>query len=118
MPRKTNRMTPPEANISLPQKVAALPKIERRLEELRAFEVDAVTERFSAEVHALENKLDKLLCDIFGNETAEYRRYRGTAHLDKAPKIMGSPLPINQVREGLEKGIKSAITQLESLEFR
>lgn len=95
---------------------AALPRIERRLADLIAFAVATVTDRSDPRIKTLESQLDNLLVTMFGADTVEYDRYKyRIATLDRAPLSSMGPMPIDEVREGLQDGKNSAISQLEGI---
>ncbi len=105
----------PESKILSPNELKnAIQKIERRIDELRAFDVVLITEHSDAKAHALENKINQTLADIFGHDTVEYRNY-AIWSLDTLPLIMGKQYPISEVQQGYKKGIDNTITKLESL---
>jgi uncharacterized protein (TIGR02391 family) len=104
------------ANLSFQQMREAIPKIEKRLVELRTFEVDSVRERSDPRIGVLSNKLETLLQSVFGTGTIEYERYRWkVTHFDTAAHFINRPTPIHEVHEGLRRGISTAILQLESI---
>ena len=47
-----------EANLSYQQMEAAIPKIDRRIADLKNFDVDSVSDRSDARIDALEKSLD------------------------------------------------------------
>jgi hypothetical protein len=53
---------------------SAIPKIKRRIEELKNFKGDYISS--SAGINALRDKIDDTLLDIFGPNTIEYDRYK------------------------------------------
>lgn len=93
---------------------ASIPKLERRMAELREFDVESVDDRSDARIAALSSKLDTLLVNIFGTNTVEYDRYRwNVIQLDTASMNMMHETPIHEIREGLKRGIQQSISQLE-----
>jgi len=105
-----------EANLSYQQMEAAIPKIERRMADLEGFDVDCVNDRIDARIDALEKSLDALLVSIFGAGTVEYNRYHcQVTRLDTAPINMIHQPPIHEVRDGLRRGISTAIAHLETI---
>jgi len=53
----------------------AIPRIERRIEELRQFDVSSVDDRADPRIQVLSNRLDSLLVSVFGAGTIEYDRH-------------------------------------------
>ena len=93
----------------------ALPRLTRRLEELRNFEPTEITKRDDPKVGALENAIDDFLTKTFGVETAEYRRYASAKSLDTAPIFVGRSASLSEVVSGLQHGKERAIETLEGI---
>jgi hypothetical protein len=94
----------------------AIPKIDRRLKDLEEFDVNRVNERRDPGITALVSKLDTLLTSIFGADTVEYQRYRWrVTTLDRAGINMVRRTPIEEVREGLRRGLATSRAQLEAI---
>ncbi len=91
----------------------AIPKIEKRINELKSFDFSSLKERYDPRISALEKKIDDTLVSIFGHNTIEYKRFR-IPNLDEAPLVIGG-IPFREALEGIQKGFSSAIIQLESL---
>jgi uncharacterized protein (TIGR02391 family) len=113
------RFTPPPkprpAALS-PQLIrAAIPKLERRIRDLRDFNVDALTDAdYAGKITDLEARLDDTLVEIFGNDTADYERHR-VHMIDGTPVIMfGPPVHIEERKANVRKGINDAIGTLET----
>ena len=116
MARRSKEPEPVEANLSIQEMEAAIPKIDRKLVKLRAFDIDSVSDRSNPAITALESELDTLLASIFGARTVEYHRYVDEViRLDRAPMSMFRDLSIQEIREGLGKGFATSIAQLESI---
>ena len=91
----------------------AIPKLEKRINELKSFDFSSLKERYDPRISALEKKIDDTLVSIYGHNSVEYDRFR-LYGLDKAPLVLGG-IPFPEVLEGIKKGFSSAIVQLESL---
>lgn len=93
----------------------AIPKLERRINELEGFDVKTITEMSNAKAEALRNKINDTISDIFGHGTVEDRRYciRSLVTLSFA---IGSRNPsLSDVHEEYQKGIDNAVISLKSL---
>lgn len=111
------RKSPPPprpAEVNPAEMREALPKLERRIAESQAFDVNTVNERTDPKIGALRNKIDDLLVSIFSNDTIEYRRYQVFDLVD-ASIIIGQRLSSLEVREALKDGIERAISKLETI---
>jgi len=116
MARKTKQPELVEANLSFQQMEAAIPKIDRRIADLDAFDVASVTDRSDARIDALEKSLDALLVSVFGAGTVEYQRHHWqVTRLDTASTNVMHRTPIHEVHEGLKRGIATARAHLESI---
>lgn len=63
------------ANLSVEQMKAALPKLDRRIADLKAFDVNSVQRRFDPVIEVLQKKVNSTLQDILGCESVEYQEY-------------------------------------------
>ncbi len=113
MPRRSPPPQRSPARLTPQQIRAAIPKLERRVNELREFQVDSVQDRFDPRLDALEKKIDETLVDIFGHDSLEHDRYHGE-RIDTAPIYMGHGVPIEEVREGISQGIEANISNLQT----
>lgn len=113
MVRRREPVVKPPARLTASQMQESIPKIRRRLEELEAFDVSTMIERSDPRIMALEVKYDNTLVEIFGNDTADYDRY-SISGLDRAGITIGGT-PIQEVREGVRRGIGNAVAKLNSV---
>lgn len=104
---------PRPANLSAQEMKAAIPKLERRIAELRSVDVSTIQERGEPRMEALEQKIDDTLIEIFGNDTVEYRRSR--VGLDTASVNFLQGTSMGEVREGYRRGIDQAISTLTTI---
>jgi hypothetical protein len=63
------------ANLSLDQMKATLPKLERRIADLEAFDITSVRQRGDSGIDALHKKVNNTLQEILGADTIGYREY-------------------------------------------
>ena len=75
MARKSGSTTPPSKVLRRQELEAAIRKVERRVEELKGFDVSPIRERWDARADALQTKINATLAEIFGEGTAEFNRY-------------------------------------------
>jgi len=74
--RKSVPVAPQPARLSIEEMRAALPKLERRLNEFRSLKYDDLTDdNESTVLDGLKNKLDDTLMEIFGANSTDYNRY-------------------------------------------
>jgi predicted nucleotide-binding protein len=76
------------ANLSSDQIRRAIPRIERRIQDLEQFDPSQLQERGAPEVRALELSIEQTLEDIFGHQSLEFKRFRSAASFDGGPISM------------------------------
>lgn len=114
MAKKSAREEPRQANLSTQQMKMAIPKLQRRIDELRSIDVSTILRRGEPCFVALEQKIDDALVETFGNDTLEYRRFR-IRRLDMAPVSFRHETPLPEVREGYQRGIEQAVSNLQTI---
>ena len=107
--------SPQPAHLSPQQIRAAVPRLEKRLGELQALDVNALTdENEEAVLEDLVRKIDDTLVDIYGTDTIEYNRYAINV-LDDTPIIMGGGWPsVASRRPEIKSAVARAISTLQT----
>lgn len=114
MAKRAPPSAPQPAQLTLPQIRAAIPKLERRISELRAFNVDALSkEDYAAKIDDLEVRIDSTLVEIFGNDTVDYQHYR-IGMIDGTPLSYIHGTHIEERKPYIRRGVASAISRLET----
>lgn len=93
---------------------AAIPTLQKRIEELAAIDVESIQDRGEPRFQSLEQKIDSTLIDIFGHDTVEYQRYQ-IWQLDTASINYMYKTPLHEIREGYRRGIDRAIAALQTI---
>ena len=114
MAKRSQSDPPPPADLSADEMRMALPRLQRRLDELKALDPNSVNERSDPRINVLRKKIDDTLVEIFGNHTADYMRYR-IHELDTAGHNYLHPTPLPEVRHGLRRGIADAVATLTAI---
>jgi hypothetical protein len=114
MAKRTPPLTPQPANLSAEQMRAAIPKLARRIEELKAVDVNTIQHRSEPRFSALEQKIDDTLVDVFGADTLEYKRYQHI-NLDTASINYLHETSLHEVHEGYERGMERAVSVLQTI---
>jgi uncharacterized protein (TIGR02391 family) len=104
---------PKQAELKPDMMKTAIPMLRKRIEELNAFDVSTVKARFDPSIQALEHKVNDTLAHIFGYDSVEYRRY--DVRLDTADISAMYETPLHEVIAGYGKGIKCAISNLNTI---
>src|SRR3954470_18014338 len=82
---------PPErvpANLTSDLMMKGLPKLERRIEELKSFDVCTLRGRVDPAADAITSRINGTLRELLGHNTIEYFEYH-TYSLDTLPHIVG-----------------------------
>jgi uncharacterized protein (TIGR02391 family) len=106
---------PQPAQLSIQQMRGAVPKLERRLSELKALDVNALTdENEDVVLGDLQRRIDDTLTTVYGVDSTDYRRYQ-IGDLDDTPLIMGGGWPsVAQRRPAIRSAVQGAIGKLQS----
>lgn len=118
------RSAPPTiqaASLSPEQMRRGIERLQRRIEELEAFDTQAPRKRFAADVSGLQKAIEETLQRVFGPNTFEFNRYQRAADLDSGPLYYGggdaAPWEVAQyLTEGKENSLsllKQAVRGLE-----
>jgi uncharacterized protein (TIGR02391 family) len=107
--------SPQSAQLTPAQVQAAIPRLERRVSELKELDVDSLTEmNFVDILEDLRRRIDDTLVGAFGHDTVDYHRY-AIGPLDETPLIMFANQPsIAERRPQIRRGVASAISTLNS----
>ncbi|WP_175846322.1 TIGR02391 family protein [Burkholderia arboris] len=112
--RKAQPAQPRQANLTPDQMRAAIPKLERRIAELRDFDPTTVNARNDPRIGVIDNKLEQTIADVFGVDTVEFFRYQPRS-IDRGNIYFGSQLPLHEVRQGLNEGKAEQMANLQSI---
>lgn len=89
---------PRQAQLTLEQMRAALPKLDRRIADLEAFDVSVIQGRGNPHEAALVRKVDGTLQEILGHDTIEYLDYY-VGSLDSLPiSMMGDRHSLGEIQ--------------------
>ena len=103
------------ASLTVEQMRSAIKKIERRIADLKNFDVSSIRERWDSAVEVLEKKVNSTLQEVLGHDTVEYNEY-SIHSLDTLPLVMGGgPDPIHKVHAGYKEGIERERLKLQTL---
>src|SRR6266508_4190867 len=79
---------PQSANLNLEQIRRAVPRLEKRIADLEAFNPSTLATRNAPDVGVLQVSIESTLAEVFGHDTVEYRRYLPAARLYAGPVTM------------------------------
>jgi uncharacterized protein (TIGR02391 family) len=107
--------SPQPANLTIEQVKAGIPKLERRVAELTALNVEGLTEQGYRDVlDDHRRRIDDTLVSVFGHDTVDYYRYI-VNRMDDTPVIYDGDEPsIHERRPYIKSAIASAVSTLNS----
>ncbi len=106
---------PASAQLSIEQMQSALPRLEKRLADLKAFDPTQISDRDAPEIRTLGDAVDDFLTRTFGKESAEYVRYSSARLIDTGLHFVGGETPQHEIISGLERGKARAIGILNDI---
>ncbi len=111
-----SKAPPPKqpANLTGAEMQAGIQRLQKRLDEVKAFDPRSVTAQFEIpHVDKLSAAVEDALMRTFGNESLEYERYRSAAHFDNGPFNYAYQVPIGEVHQSLNRSKATSIALLE-----
>jgi predicted nucleotide-binding protein len=109
---------PKTAQLTAENMRSAIPRLEKRIADLRAFEPNKINERYDPRIGALARAIDEVLVSVFGPDTVDYRRYDDATRIDRAGHYIGYEPPIDEIRNGFQEGKADSIQILEGIVSR
>lgn len=112
--RPSTPATPQPAKLSLDDMKRAIPRLQKRLEAVQAFDPNVSSEEHARQTtRALRASIEEALTQTFGTESVEYRRYRGAANLSW-PMNMVYDTPLHEIRDSLRSDKQESIDLLNA----
>jgi len=95
---------------------AQIKAITERIDDLKAFDVSSVKERFDPRARELRDSVNNTIADVFGRNTPAYW-HRSLPEFDALPVVLGSPRPPSpeEVRGSYLRAIDKAVTKLTAI---
>jgi uncharacterized protein (TIGR02391 family) len=115
MPRRDAIEPRRPANLSADQINAALPKLQRRIDELKEVKFGHWSDELRDRLDVLQKKVDQTLESIFPRGTSEYDRYRVLSFDHNVPYSMGFEDDRGEEARGYSEAVKRAILTLETV---
>lgn len=112
--RKPASVSPQPANLSVEQMRSAIPKLERRIKDLEAFDPSTIQDRGDPRLEALERKLIDTIADVFGYGSVEYHRFSPDS-LDQAGYNMMADTPLHRVIQSIAQSQQREIVNLKTI---
>lgn len=114
MVRRSTPTAPPQrAALTVDQMKNGIRRLQKRIDDLEAFNPNSVQKRWAPEVGTIETAIDETLSAVFGHNTVEYNRYHHAASLDHGSVIMNHEDSPDEVHHNLAEGKHGAILALQ-----
>jgi len=113
MPRKPTSQRR-HADLRPEQMRDALPRLRKRIAELKSTEVDKITDSGDPAMAALEQKVISTLSDIFGADTVEFQQF-GYVGLYPGGIFFGDGPSLGEIRQTYRDGVTRTISSLETI---
>jgi len=108
------KSTPPSSKVLSDVEMAnGVQSIQRRIDELKEFDVSTIQEETDPKASALVTKVNATLANIFGEGTPELARH-SIGYLDRSPTSADGNYTAQEIQEGYREGIKAATAKLEA----
>lgn len=115
MARRSAQPPPKQpANLTPEQRRGAISLLQRRVEQLRSFDVNSIDTYSDPRINVLSQAIDEALVRTFGSDTVDYERYREAAHLRSGVLYLYEP-SIQAIRAEVQEGKDRAILTLEGI---
>lgn len=108
-----NTTQPQCASLTVEQMQSGIRRLQKRIDDLEAFEPESVTKRNDPEIKRLVAAIDEALIAVFGHGTIEYDRYCRAKRLDTGPIRVGYVASSREVQQYLAEDKKTSITLLK-----
>ena len=112
MAKKTTE--PQYVKLSSQQMREAIPKLQRRIDDLKRLEPDKITKSGDPNFEAVEQKANNTLAEIFGTGTVQYNTNHVMLYAGQY-FFAGGETPRHEVVAGYKEGIASAIANFQAL---
>lgn len=109
-PKAPSSPLSPSKVLSIEDARAGIVRLNKRLEELNAFDADSMQEKYPPGLAALEAEVNRSLEKTFGERTSDYNRFAQAGQLTWSPSIVlgGEPTPLHRYQSGVKSKILRA----------
>lgn len=113
MARRPTAPEPQRVHLTVEQMKSGIRRLQKRIDELEAFDPTLVQKKWSPEVSVLEKAIDETLVAVFGPNTLEYNRYM-TRLEDHGYMFVGmEDTPLHEIQQSLAESKKEVIISLK-----
>jgi len=108
--------TAPKLDLSIAEMEAGIIRLQKRLDELNAFDPRQMRVEHPPELNTLGTSVKRALEKTFGENTSDYNRYASAGNLVWSPVafVMGQRTPLHEYQEGVERKVVNARSLLSS----
>jgi predicted nucleotide-binding protein len=101
------------AHLSVREMQNALPKLQRRLNEVNAIDPTQATGTYTPEFASINENVNATLIEIFGVDSRDYDRYKSSS-IYAGPVRYSRDMPRHEVIRGYEEGKKRVLIKLDA----
>jgi uncharacterized protein (TIGR02391 family) len=112
--RKATPSQPQAANLTPERMRAAIPKLQRRVDELKAFDVATIDQPWDPKVETLATKIEDTLAEVFGHGTLEYYRFHIDSLDGRTGFGFGGPNSAHEYRQRVVEEAPKAVAKLQT----
>src|SRR5438132_445031 len=113
---RRSKQEPPKApaRLSPAQMQAGIERLRKRVEEVRLFDPQSVTEQYNIpHIDRLSVAIDEALVRTFGGDSLDYERYKSASDFDNGPHNSAYEVPLSDVHQSLNRSKHRNIALLE-----
>jgi uncharacterized protein (TIGR02391 family) len=92
---------------------SALPKLQRRLDEVKAIDPTQATGTYTPEFSSINDSVNATLVEVFGADSLDYDRYNSSS-IYAGPHRYTRDMPRHEVIRGYEEGKKRVLIKLDA----
>src|SRR5690349_12830194 len=89
--------------------------VEKRIEEMKQFDLSKIRDRHNPELDRLAHTIDDTLANRLGQESPEYRRFRSASSFYLGPTSRFANTQPRPVRDYVKKSMETNIATMEAL---
>lgn len=113
MARKPPTQPSRNAELSIDAMRLGISRLEKRLEEVHAFDPKTIRQRSDPSIAKIRASVDDALVRTFGNESIEYQRYSAAASFLTGPIYINQETPLNVIWDALSTSKDKSVALLE-----
>ena len=116
--RSLTSSEPKHADLTVEAMSRGIERLQKRLQEVEAFDSQNEQERFNPRVSALNTSIQGSLASVFGEGTVEFNRYHRKCEIHPGSTMLigfGHEEPIQKIQSDIERARQSSLTHLRQV---